>query len=137
MAAKESQQDDPGSPGKRSRVRYSTQIEARLEAGGLFNTAQITNLSDTGLQLECNRRVLEELMPNIQRPDPRRPIQLRVHFGLNTEPARELRLDCRMLYVRRLAQDRFLTGGEFIDISEELSAELQDYLRRKLRHEHH
>ena len=134
MAAKDPRPDDPANLGKRSRVRYSTRIEARLEAGGLLNKAVITNLSDTGLQLECNRKVLDELMPNIQRPDPRRPIELRVHFRLDTEPARDLQLDCRMLYVRRLAQDRFLTGGEFIDVSEKLGGELLDYLRQQLRH---
>lgn len=118
---------------KRSSVRLNTNIEAQLEASGMVNAALISNLSDTGLQIECRRRALEELMPNIQRPDPARPIQLRVRFTLQTDPPSELSLLCRMLYVRRLAQDRFLTGGEFVDISETITHQLQAYLRQQMR----
>ncbi|MBR9912904.1 MAG: hypothetical protein GYB33_21390 [Gammaproteobacteria bacterium] len=117
---------------RRQGVRLTTRIEAQVAAAGRSNSVTITNLSAAGLQLECSRRVLEELMPNIHRPDPHQPLQVELNFCLppadgSPQPP-PITLQCRMLYVRRLAQDRFLTGGEIIALSPACSASLAAYL---------
>ena len=120
---------------KRLSARPITNIEAHISANGHTNSVILTNLSDSGIQMQCNRQTLDQLMPNIQRPDPHQPIQISVQFTLSGDNSQntEIKAVCRMLYVRRLAQDHFLSGGEFIDISDGSATAVAAYLRQLLR----
>ena len=99
---------------RRRKTRHATCLGALLTSGTRTNSAVITNLSESGLQLECDRQCLDDLMPNIQKPDPNKPIELQVMIEVPPKSSGDvLTLHCTMLYVRRLAQNRFLVGGAF------------------------
>lgn len=116
---------------KRSQTRYRTHFKARLKGDHGEGPALITNLSLSGLQLECDQQLIATLIPNINRPDPRSPIHIQVHFQVPT--SRQSRADvdlmCLIIYTRRKAQDRYLLGVQFSRFEHHCDQDLQDYLQ--------
>lgn len=115
--------------GKRREIRISTQIEAQLKTDDKNGTGLITNLSLSGLQMECDRKMLFDLMPNIQRPDPRQPLRVTVSFRLPAGDQAMIELVCQMMYARRVARERFLIGGQIHTISDQDQARLDAFLK--------
>lgn len=113
---------------KRRETRINTQIEADLQTTDKSGTGVITNISLSGIQIECGRKMLFDLMPNIQRPNPREPLQLFVSFNLPDNNAEKIQLQCQMMYARRLAKERFLVGGTTYLISAQDEAKLKAML---------
>lgn len=115
---------------QRRRIRYRTHFKALLEGNDSEQHAIIRNLSLTGLQIECSHEVMAALTPNIQRPDPRIPVRVHVHFQVPTsrQSRANIDLECLIIYARRQAQDRYLIGAEFSSFEHHCEDDLQDYM---------
>ena len=90
-------------------------------------TAMVTDISRTGLGISCNRETAFCLLPEDQRTpgqviDVELDIQLLLPFA--TEPARPIEAHCRLVHTRRLAQDDYQIGMQFIDLSNEIDSDL-------------
>ena len=113
--------------GRRREQRYAAKLDAQFAINGKAGFGVITNLSASGLQIECERETLFDLMPNIQRPDPRNPTHLEVSFQLSRGDAEELTLTCDMKYARRLSRERFLIGGEHLNLTQAVLSNLSKF----------
>ncbi len=120
---------------QRCELRHRTSFQARLKNTSLEETALVTNVSLSGLQLECSGDVFNRLRPSILHPDPRSPLHVNVIFQI-LDGARNLDLDlpCQLLYARRLSKDRYLLGArickEEMPEPEDQLSHLRGYLRQ-------
>lgn len=117
---------------KRAQTRYRTRFNAILRSDdGQEGPALVTNLSLSGLQLECDHQLITTLIPNINRPDPRSPIRIHVHFEVPTSRHNRVDIDlmCLIIYTRRKAQDRYLLGAQFNLFEHHCEDDLEDYLQ--------
>lgn len=115
----------------RREPRFKTNFSCSVETHDLLCSALITNLSKSGLQLECDHELMQALMPNIKRPSPHEPINLAIHFEVPTSYKDKVAIDlqCKIIYSRRLAQNRFFIGCMFSEFEHQCEAVLEDYLQ--------
>lgn len=118
----------------RRELRHRTRFQAVLKNADLEENAQVTNVSLSGLQLECSREVFNILQPSILHPDPRSPLQANVLFTIPSGHGdANLELPCQLLYARRLSKDRYLIGAricrEDMPADDNQLGRLRDYLR--------
>jgi len=114
---------------QRGQVRFRTHFKVHLVGEKYEFEATVTNLSLSGLQLECSRQVVSTLAPNKQRRDQQTPINIHAHFQVPT--SRESRADidfrCLIIYTRRQAQDRYIIGAQFSQFEHRSEEALLDY----------
>ncbi|WP_390616975.1 PilZ domain-containing protein [Maricurvus nonylphenolicus] len=115
----------------RREPRFKTNFSCSVDTPDQHSEAVITNLSMSGLQLECDHGLMQALMPNIKRPSPHQPISLAVHFEVPTsyKDKDAIDLHCKIIYSRRLAQDKFVIGCMFSEFEHQCETVLEDYLQ--------
>ncbi|MAZ89031.1 MAG: hypothetical protein CL693_15495 [Cellvibrionaceae bacterium] len=121
---------------QRGQIRYKAQFSAALSGShtDTENTqanATVTNLSLSGLQLECDHEVMSNLIPRVSQQDAGNPICIQVHFQVPTsqQSRADIDLECLIVYTRRVAQNRYLIGAQFKKFEHHCDADLEDYLR--------
>ena len=115
---------------KRHNPRLRTQLSAEIIAAEKSVTATITNLSCSGLQLECEQDLIDALMPDIKNPHPRQPLVINASFQFKKKGKRDahIKLDCTIVYTRRLSQQRHILGCQFKIEGNESEKYLRSYL---------
>ncbi len=115
---------------QRREPRFRTSFPCTVDAATSVANGVITNLSMSGLQLECDHSLMKALMPNIKRPTPHEPIELTIHFDVPTshKDKEPIDLQCKIIYSRRLAQDTYLLGCAFCVFEHQSDEMLQNYL---------
>jgi PilZ domain len=115
---------------QRREPRFRTSFVCTVDTPTSAASGVITNLSMSGLQLECDHTLMKALMPNIKRPTPHKPIELTIHFGVPTSRKDKeiIDLHCKIIYSRRLAQDKYVLGCAFGAFEHQSDEMLQDYL---------
>lgn len=111
--------------------RYKTNLVARVVAeDGAIVSARLTNISCHGLQLRGDHRLLQTLMPN---RGPHRPIDaitFDVSFEVPTSEvvAAPIGIRCQLIYTRRLAQNAFMVGCQFLAFENDCDQPLLDFI---------
>lgn len=120
---------------QRGKIRYKTQFVATLNSINSHAqiteaSATITNLSQSGLQLECEYDVISSLIPRVSPQDAGNPTGVHIHFQVPTSRTSraDINLECVIIYIRRLAQNRYLIGAQFKMFEHQCDADLEDYL---------
>lgn len=115
----------------RREPRFVVDLEAKIHSeGGVTGLIRLVNLSRNGLQMECSYQLMRATMPNVHRPDPSEPIQLTIQIPVPDTDEEELSILSQVIYARRLAQDKFVIGCEFENLSEHSAEKLDHYLER-------
>jgi len=115
----------------RREPRYKTNLVARVVAeDGAVVTARLTNISSRGLQLRGDHRLLQTLMPNRV---PRRSIDaiaFNVSFDVPTTQvaAAPIGIRCQLVYSRRVAQNAFVVGCQFLAFENNCDLALLDFI---------
>lgn len=108
----------PNDPvGRRKHIRVSTQVRAEaISECGEEVIVTVTNISQSGLQLEGNRQMLDVLLPNFNRKDRRLPVNIDVHFIITNSfrHGNEVRTKCSVVYTRRIKQGKYQLGLQFV-----------------------
>lgn len=114
----------------RGQVRFRTYFQAHLIGEQCEIEATVTNLSLSGLQLECGQQAISRLMPNKTKGNRQTPINIHVHFQVPTssQSRADINLKCLIIYTRRQAQDRYLIGAQFSLFEHHCEVTLQDYI---------
>lgn len=115
---------------KRAAPRFKTNFTAKVESALFCIPATITNLSTSGLQLECELQSLQVIMPNINRPNPHRPIQFHIRFQVPTQLTAHANIDliCSLIYARRISQQKAVVGCEFVSFEQDSEEKLLNYI---------
>ncbi len=109
-----------GSSQLRKNLRHYARVNAHFSAQlttptGLVRQADIENISRAGVMLSCNRETLETLQPTSHTPTPVESAQIELHFEVPVDAyhTETVSSTCKVIYVRRLARDRFQVGLSF------------------------
>lgn len=115
---------------QRREPRFRTDFVCTVDTTTCEADGVITNLSMSGLQLECDHSLMAALMPNIKRPTPHEPVELTIHFDVPTsrKDKETIDLQCKIIYSRRLAQDKYVLGCAFGEFENQCDEVLHDYL---------
>ena len=100
----------------RSHPRFDSQFPAEAISGnGRKTLATITNLSRSGLRLEGNRKMLDDLFPGFCRQIGHTPTPLQVDFSVPDGSNRHLaiKVQCRSAYILQEKKDTWQIGMAF------------------------
>lgn len=111
--------------------RFTAQLPVQLSTKELTAEGLITNISESGLQIECPHALLTNLMPNIIRPDPNIPVYFDLHFQVETTEQQfcDINLICSVVYLRRKSQSIYILGCSFKEFQGDSSQQLADYIQ--------
>lgn len=115
---------------QRAQIRYRTNFKAQLASPNGEGEALLSNLSLSGLQLECSHRVIAALMPQPKQSSSTAPINIDVRFQVPTsrQSRADIDLKCLLIYTRRQAQDSYIIGAQFSTFEHHCEEDLQDYI---------
>lgn len=93
--------------------RYRVVMPAEfLDEGGRWQQLTVCDVSSGGMQLECSRRVADEIFPPGQAMNTFlcSPIRIRVKLPPADQP---VVAECKIDFARRMSRDHFLFGVQF------------------------
>ena len=116
----------------RREPRFGTHFPGEgFTESGEHASLTITNVSASGLRLECCRQSVVALLGSLNRrtPDTDSQISLEVHFSLPTDSDHlvPVKVRCRAVYNRRAKEDTYQIGTRIVTF-EEGRAALAEYL---------
>lgn len=115
---------------RQPRIDTNLGLEARTEKGD-FAIAVVSNLSLSGCRLECSRKFIDTIQPNINRQESHPPSKVVLTFPLSpstgTSPV-EVSVKCDIVYTRRLTPLSYRAGCKFIKFYSDSERHLQSYL---------
>lgn len=113
-----------GSSLLKKNLRHFARVNAHFTAylstaKGNIRHAEIENISRAGVMLSCDRETLETILPNNQSPAPWDALQIDLAFEIPVDAyhTETVQSQCKVVYVRRLARDKFQIGLGFGKLS--------------------
>lgn len=101
---------------RRLEHRYPVQLPIDLVLGdGTILSVEACNISTHGLQFKCDSFIANEIEPRGIQKCPLDQIQLKVVASLPVEDDKKIYSRCKMVVARRLSQDQYILGLEFLD----------------------
>lgn len=114
---------------RRQGFRYPVQLQLDLVlAGGSIIPIEACNISDHGLQFRCDSWLADEIEPRGIQSHPLDCIQLKVVADLPVAGENRLYAKCRIVVARRLSQEEYELGLEFIDYEKGTGKVLERYI---------
>lgn len=98
-------------------------------ADGKILPAQACNISDRGLQFRCDSWIADEIEPRGIQNYPLDRIKLKVVTDLPMTGESRLYSRCKVVAARRLSQEEYLLGLEFIDFENNSAKILERYIK--------
>ncbi|MFV8572432.1 PilZ domain-containing protein [Marinobacter sp. SBS5] len=103
-------------PNLRNQQRIDVSSEITLEKPDGFQfQCKITNISRTGVMIQCDAQTAKSLIPNMLPPAPKNPIQLTARFPVPVLPTQPVSIvaESNVVHIRRIARDQFHIGLQF------------------------
>lgn len=113
-------------------IRLGKQITIET---GQKNTAKtdLEAISRDGITINCDRSMLDQLLPNTASVIPKQPVSLSVSFNLDGSSGK-VKANCNVVAVRRLSRDTYQMVMRFQDISECHFERVDRYIENSLNH---
>lgn len=112
-------------------VRFKTDFPAQVtvQSGDQF-CAFVSNISLSGLQLNCDHPLVTALMSKRVIHNTTNPIRFTLSFNVTTPTSSHAPIEiiCQQVYVRRIVNGRFLLGCQFQSFSHNSETALYDHL---------
>jgi c-di-GMP-binding flagellar brake protein YcgR len=113
--------------------RYESDAPLKVAGGnGGFLSVDLINISLGGLQFVCDPSVRRELCPNEDRNAPVSRMELRVRLEPGPGEGRAERIEvlCRLVFCRRVAQDEYRLGLQFLEFFGAAEQDLERFVER-------
>jgi hypothetical protein len=110
--------------------RYPVQLQMDLVlADGKIVATEACNISDNGLQFRCDSWIADEIEPRGIQNYPLDRIRVKVVTDLPMSGENRLYSRCKIVAARRLSQEEYLLGLEFIDFENNSGKILKRYIK--------
>ena len=121
----------PISNERRKVARYMTKldIDIVLENGAIL-PVQTHDISLNGMQFICDSQIANEIEPRGLQSHSHDHIGVKVIARFPTDDTEKFYADCKVTAARRLSQEEYLLGLEFIDFEKNSGKILQDYIKQ-------
>lgn len=116
---------------RRKAARYMTQldIDIVLEDGTIL-PVQTYDISLNGLQFTCDGATANEIDPRGIQNHSRDQIVVKVIAKLPTSDKQKFYASCRIITARRLSQEKYLVGLEFVEFEKNSDKVLNGYIQK-------
>lgn len=116
---------------RRLEHRYPIQLQIDLVLDdGTILAVEACNISTHGLQFKCDGVVADEIDPRGIQKRPLDQIKLKVVANLPISGDSKLYSRCKIVIARRLSQDEYILGLEFIDFEVSSEKALNRYIEK-------
>lgn len=118
---------------RRTALRYKIKLPVELVLpDGSVIPVESTDISSKGLQFSCDSWIADEIEPRGIQNHPLDQIRLKAvtQFPGMDEYASKLYARCRIVVARRLSQDEYLLGLEFMDFENGSERLLKKFMRQ-------
>ena len=117
----------PGLTERRLFFRHQVDIPVDLLlSNGTMLKVNACNLSSDGIQFSCDNGISKKIESRGIQNYPLDHTQISITAELDKD--KKLRANCRLVIARRISQDNYLIGLEFIDFQKNSNASLQAYI---------
>ena len=121
----------------RKEKRQFPRIRARLplkiiSLGGQVLPATSLDMSLDGIQIECNHQTQQQLLLDHEKEKSGQPVELNLQLTIpvTQNSTRKIEVRCRLVISRRLAQDTYHLGLNYLDFEE--TEQLETFLDNQL-----
>ena len=109
--------------------RYPVRLQFDLVlSDGTILPIEACNISSTGLQFRCDYWLADEIEPRGIQSHPLDRIQIKVVADMPISGENRLYARCRVVVARRLSQEEYLLGLEFIDFEKSSEKVLERFI---------
>jgi len=121
----------PMSIERRKVVRYMTMIDIDLvlENDSILSV-QTHDISLNGIQFKCDSFIANEIEPRGLQSYSLDRIKVKVITRFPTEDKQKFYASCKVITARRLSQEEYLLGLEFVDFEKNSEKILQNYIQK-------
>lgn len=117
---------------RRQNQRYLVRLQVDLVLGdGTILPVEACNISNNGLQFRCDSWLADEIEPRGIQNYPLDRIQIKVVADLPISGENRLYSRCRVIVARRLSQEEYLLGLEFVDFEKSSEKALKRFIREQ------
>jgi c-di-GMP-binding flagellar brake protein YcgR len=114
---------------RRQSFRYPVELQVDLVlSDGSILPVEACNISSNGLQFRCDSWLADEIEPRGIQNHPLDRIQLKVVTDLPISGENRVYARCRVIVARRLSQEEYLLGLEFIDFEKSSEKVLERFI---------
>lgn len=116
---------------QRTEQRFSTRLACQIEAqDGERCSALITKISESGLHLAGDSRMMQLVFPQLTRANWRDPIDVLIRFSVCTTDNVNVPvvIQCKCIYTRRIYHNWFAVGCKFSEIDAVSQTRLSNYI---------
>lgn len=115
----------------KARRKYP-QVEASGEANillaGVVRNGSLTNVSPSGIQIECRHQLIEQLASFKSEAGLFPDFEMEFTLPASNRKCKTIRSTCTVSYCRRLRQDRYHLGLSFLEIDEQGERCVSEYI---------
>lgn len=104
-------------------------VDLVLEDGKIL-PAEACNISDSGLQFRCDSWIADEIEPRGIQNYPLDQIKMKLVTDLPMPGENRIYSKCKIIAARRLSQEEYLLGIEFIDFENNSARILERYIKQ-------
>ncbi len=96
------------------RVDVSTEITIE-KADGCHLKCKVSNISRTGVMIDCDRETAKQLIPDMRPPAPGKWVGVKARFSVPVLPTQPVTVEAegKIVHMRRIARDDFQVGLQF------------------------
>ena len=121
----------PISNERRKVARYMTKLDIDIVLeGGSILYVQTHDISLNGIQFICDSQIADEIEPRGLQSHSLDRIKVKVIARFPTDETEKFYASCKVAAARRLSQEEYLLGLEFIDFEKNSGKILQNYIKK-------
>ena len=113
---------------RRNYPRADFQGEANFLLAGVVRNGTMTNLSRSGVQMECRHQLVEQLRELKSDEGVFPAVELEFYLPSSDEPNKKIKSTCNVSFCRRQRQDSYILGLNFLSIAEQDENEVAEYV---------
>lgn len=113
---------------RRNYPRVDVNGEANLLISGVVRSGTLLNVSPSGIQLECRHQLVERMSQYKHESGLYPDLDLEFTLPLSEDEPSRVKSSCNVSYCRRLSQDTYHLGLNFVTLSELDEKRVSDYI---------
>lgn len=113
---------------RRNYPKVDIECEANLCISGVVRSGTVRNVSPSGIQLECQRQLVERMSENKRDSGLYPDFDLEFMLPANEQTPAKVKSSCNVSYCRRLSHDKYSLGLNFVSLSETDEKRVSEFL---------
>lgn len=109
--------------------RIAVEGEASVHISGAIRRGTLLNVSPSGIELECHQQLIERMAENKRDSGLFPDVDLEFSLPAANEEGSPVKSSCNVSYCRRLSQDTYQVGLNFVSLTDIDEKRVSDFVR--------